>query len=151
MAQGRLLLETIRRQKKPLATEYQQPDDTKRNADENLPDKGASHDARHSRTKARRQTHDKHGEEQRNENEDGNAQHVPAPPGWPGPFPRLVDIYHLAGVHDVPGIDGPLDHAHQGVGVAMLGLHVFLLSEPDAVLARHRPAEFDRHQVECLG
>ena len=81
MAQGRLLLETIRRQKKPLATEYQQPDDTKRNADENLPDKGASHDARHSRTKARRQTHDKHGEKQRNENEDGNAQHVPAPPG----------------------------------------------------------------------
>ena len=33
----------------------------------------------------------------------------------------------------------------------MLGLHVFLLSEPDAVLARHRPAEFDRHQVERLG
>ena len=35
--------------------------------------------------------------------------------------------------------------------VAMLGLHVLLLSKSDAVLARHRPAEFDRHQVECLG
>ena len=151
MAQGRPLLETIRRQREPLATEYQQPNDTKRHADEYLPDKGTSHDARYSGTKAWRQAHDKQCDAQRSKDEDGNAQHVPAPPGWPQPVPRLVDIHHLAGVHDVPGIDGPLDHAHQGVGVAMLGLHVFLLSEPDAVLACHRPAEFDGHQVECLG
>ena len=102
-------METIRRPWRPLAPEEQQPDGPKHKPDENLPDQGTAHESSNRGAKARRQAHDKHSKRKRDKDDDGNAQHIPAPPGLPRPVSsRLVDVHHLAGIHNVGRIDGRL-------------------------------------------
>jgi len=69
--------------------------------------------------------------------------------------PTSSQIDDFAGVHAVVGVEGALEGAHDFESFAVLGLHVLLLAEADAVLAgagaAHGDGAFDEAAGEGFG